>query len=191
MTQCEECQYYAYDEDYEAYMCEMNMDEDEYAEQLYCLGIYYNTALIGVETNYSRYPMRVLHNKYRYPRLYFRERIDGLTDKREQTVGFETTAKTRPIIISRLVEIMRDSPFLESDMQTLKEMSVFVKKSNGRQEAESGEHDDLVMALAIAHFICAQQTSSWIPEPYEEADIGDMFGLDAGTNTEYVDWEEL
>ena len=32
MTQCEECQYYAYDEDYEAYMCEMNMDEDEYAD---------------------------------------------------------------------------------------------------------------------------------------------------------------
>ena len=31
MSQCEECQYYAYDEDYEANMCEMNMDEDEYA----------------------------------------------------------------------------------------------------------------------------------------------------------------
>ena len=31
ISQCEECQYYAYDEDYEAYMCEMNMDEDEYA----------------------------------------------------------------------------------------------------------------------------------------------------------------
>ena len=31
VSQCEECQYYAYDEDYEAYMCEMNMDEDEYA----------------------------------------------------------------------------------------------------------------------------------------------------------------
>ncbi len=31
MSQCEECQYYAYDEDYEAYMCEMDMDEDEYA----------------------------------------------------------------------------------------------------------------------------------------------------------------
>ena len=34
MTQCEECQYYAYDEDYEAYMCEMNMDEDEYARMV-------------------------------------------------------------------------------------------------------------------------------------------------------------
>ena len=31
VSQCEKCQYYAYDEDYEAYMCEMNMDEDEYA----------------------------------------------------------------------------------------------------------------------------------------------------------------
>ena len=30
--------------------------ERMYAEQMYCLGMYYNTALIGVETNYSTYP---------------------------------------------------------------------------------------------------------------------------------------
>ena len=31
---CETCAYYAYDEDYECYMCDVNMDEDEYTRML-------------------------------------------------------------------------------------------------------------------------------------------------------------
>ncbi len=34
MTQCDDCQYFAYDEDMEEYVCEMDMDEDEYARLL-------------------------------------------------------------------------------------------------------------------------------------------------------------
>ena len=30
-TRCEECAYYAYDEYYDCYVCEMNLDEDEMA----------------------------------------------------------------------------------------------------------------------------------------------------------------
>lgn len=30
-TSCDTCLYFTYDEDYEAYMCDMDMDEDEYA----------------------------------------------------------------------------------------------------------------------------------------------------------------
>ena len=35
-------------------------DEDLFARQLYCLGMYYNTALIGIETNFSTYPVMEL-----------------------------------------------------------------------------------------------------------------------------------
>ena len=28
-TACESCMYYSYDEEYECYICEMNLDEDE------------------------------------------------------------------------------------------------------------------------------------------------------------------
>ncbi len=30
MSMCEECAYYMYDEDYEEYVCDMDMDEDDY-----------------------------------------------------------------------------------------------------------------------------------------------------------------
>ncbi|MBQ3794356.1 MAG: hypothetical protein II798_08655 [Lachnospiraceae bacterium] len=30
MSQCDTCTYYVYDEDYESYVCDMDMDEDDY-----------------------------------------------------------------------------------------------------------------------------------------------------------------
>ena len=36
MTICDDCAYYAYDEDYEEYNCEMDLDEDEMAKFLSC-----------------------------------------------------------------------------------------------------------------------------------------------------------
>ncbi len=31
MNQCDDCAYYAYDEEYDEYVCEADMDEDDYA----------------------------------------------------------------------------------------------------------------------------------------------------------------
>lgn len=167
------------------------IDEDLYAEQLYCLGRYYNNALIGIETNYSRYPMRLLAESYSYPSLYLRERTDALTSGRERVYGFETTARTKPQILSELVAIMRDCPELETDIPTLREMTSFVRKANGRQEAISGEHDDLVMALAIAHFISKQQVSGWIREAPEENDFLRRNFRRAENNSEMMNWEDF
>lgn len=168
------------------------MDEDLYAEQMYCLGMYYHEALIGIETNYSRHPTRVLQRKYGYPSLYMRQRIDRLNDKVEEVCGFETTTKTKPIIIGELVELMRDDPTIEVDVATLKEMTTFVKKDNGKQEAIDGAHDDLVMAKAIAHFISSQQTKKWIDTTPEESDfIEENFDWQEGSNGEYISWEDF
>lgn len=168
------------------------MDEDLYAEQMYCLGMYYHEALIGIETNYSRHPMRVLQKKYGYTNLYMRQRLDKLTDKTEEVVGFETTVRTKPIIIGELVELMRDDPTIEVDVPTLKEMTTFVKKENGKQEAIEGAHDDLVMAKAIAHFISSQQTKKWIDVTPEESDfIEENFHQEGGGNGEYMSWEDF
>lgn len=165
------------------------MDEDLYAEQLYCLGRYYNIALIGIETNYSRQPMRVLA-AYGYPKLYMRERIDGITDKTERVYGFETTARTKPVILSQLVTAMREQPRRECDLQTLEEMTTFVKKDNGRQEAIGGQHDDLVMALAIAHFISTQQTAAYVAERVRDEDfISRNFKTNDG-EAKVIDWED-
>ena len=39
---------------------ELELDETEYTMQMYCLGMYYNEALMCIETNYSTYPVKKL-----------------------------------------------------------------------------------------------------------------------------------
>jgi len=151
-------------------------DEGLYARQLYCLGQYYNTALIGVEANYSTFPIRELE-RLGYPRQYVREAEDTFTGRLRESFGFLTTSVTRPLIIAGLVEVARDSPELICDFDTLGEMLSFVYNSHRRPEAMAGAHDDLVMALAIAHYIRPQQRiatdavplrAAWEKDQYED-----------------------
>ena len=169
------------------------IDEDLYAEQMYCLGKYYHDALIGIEINYSRQPTRILQKKYNYPNLYMRERLDGASDRSVMDYGFETTTRTKPIIIGELVELMRNNPYIEEDIPTLKEMTTFVKKENGKLEAIDGCHDDLVMAKAIAHFISKKQTRTWIEVvPTDNEFISENFNLgEAGGNEGFMSWEDF
>ena len=39
-------------------MLRQTYDEDLFAKQLFCLGMHYNKALIGIETNYSKFPVK-------------------------------------------------------------------------------------------------------------------------------------
>ena len=132
-------------------------DEDVYARQMYCLGMYYNRALLGVETNFSTYPTMELE-RLKYPNMYVRETVDTYTHKIKQSYGFRTDAKTRPIIISGLIQATRDDMDIVCDEDTLLEMLTFVRNEQFRPEAEEGAHDDCIMALAIAHYIRPQQS---------------------------------
>lgn len=132
--------------------------ERMFAEQMYCLGMYYNTALIGVETNYSTYPEMVLE-ELGYPRLYVRERYDNYLKKTVDAFGFDTNAATRPVLIDTLKDVARDSLDTITDFDTLGEMLTFVYDDKFKAAADTGEHDDLVMALGIAHRIRHQQST--------------------------------
>lgn len=132
-------------------------DEDTYARQMYCLGKYYNDALLGIEVNFSTYPVKLL-DMMGYRKLYVREREDTYTGMMQQSFGFRTTPITRPVIISELVRVMRDGLRLVNDRTTLEEMLTFVRNDKLRPEAEPGAHDDTIMALAIAWYIRPQQT---------------------------------
>lgn len=131
-------------------------DEDLYAKQMYCLGKYYNTALIGIEVNFSTYPNKEV-SRLGYPKIYVREVPDTFTGQIQKKFGFRTTMITRPMIIANLVEIVRDHIELINDSKTLGEMITFIKNEQGKPEAQEGKHDDLIISLAIAHAIREQQ----------------------------------
>lgn len=134
-------------------------DEDKYAEQVFCMGMYFNRALVGLEVNYSTHPTRKLQDM-RYPKMYVREGFDDYERKVMKKYGFNTTGSTRPVILAMLKEYMRDTPEMCTDYDTLGEMLVFCKNEQGRPEALTDEHDDLVMSLAITLGIRHQQSSA-------------------------------
>ena len=133
-------------------------DEDLYAKQMYCLGKLYNFALIGLEVNFSTYPTKELV-RLKYPKLFLREKEDTVTKTIIKSYGFKTTSITRSLILNELIKIVREEIELINDYETLKEMLSFIKNQNGRMEAQQGEHDDLVIALAIVYYIRTQQTT--------------------------------
>lgn len=143
-------------------------DEDLYTKQVFCLGKYYNS-LIGIEVNFSTYPTMELQ-RLQYPYLYIREIYDNAYEDHADKYGFKTTSLTRPIIISNLVEIVREHIDRINDKATLQEMLSFVK-IKGKPQAAEGSHDDLVMGLAIGYEILKQipeQSSSSVPYDDEE-----------------------
>lgn len=147
-----------------------SLDADRFTEQLICLGRLYHDALISIEANLSPYPIIVLTKKYCYHNVFMRERYDKTYDERTKEPGFLTTRATKPAAIDNLVTLFREFPDIECDRETLHEMSVFVRKEGGRTEAVEGEHDDLVMALAIAHMSASQQSITWLPVKHEIPD---------------------
>lgn len=171
----------------------METDEDLYAEQMFCLGMYYNKALIGIERNYSTHPVRVLERLH-YPNQYMQIDEDRFTHRPKEIFGFSTNRLTRPQIIAELVRVMRQAPELVVDKCTLEEMLTFVRNEKGRPEAQGGKHDDCIMALAIAthlrDFAARSCTEKKTPPAKWEDDIWvDYYNADEETRRKMI--EEL
>ena len=167
-----------------------SMDEDLYAEQVYCLGRYYHDALVALEINFSRVPMRHLV-RLGYPNVYLREVMTGAADEVTMVPGFLTDRATRPIIVDTLIGVMRDDVGSEVDLATLAEMTVFIRHKNGKKAAMEGYHDDLVMARAIATHISSRQTRTWMDVPTVPSTfIADNFRT-AEAGGGFIDWEGI
>lgn len=134
-------------------------DSDQYTRQMYCLGAYYKWALIGIEINFDTFPVKELE-RLAYPNQYVRETVDAYSNKLEKKFGFKTTTLTRPTVISRLIEVVREHTELINDKDTLEELLTIIKNEKGRVEAPEGGHDDQMMGLAITYEIRGQVSFS-------------------------------
>ena len=162
-------------------------DADQYTRQMYCLGKYYKNALIGIEANFDSYPIKELQ-RLGYPKQYVREAVDTYTGKTEKRFGFKTTSLTRPTIISRLVEIVRDHSETVNDRETLEELLTIVRNEKGRIEAPVGGHDDMMMGLAIAHEIRDQVV---FPSNVIRAQMKHQFTIERENSSHYDYGEKI
>lgn len=97
-----------------------------------------------------------------YPNLYARTVRDNSRgpDTIETRVGFHTNRRTKALIVTLLIAMVREGAFTERDPQALAEMAVYRQMPNGNYAAKSGFHDDILMTRAIGLYVC-----STLPDP--------------------------
>lgn len=119
----------------------------------------YNHALLAVErNNHGSGVLAYLESVCRYERLY---RTGGQAGgQAEGQAGWLTSATTRPAMLGRLASALVETPGSFASERLLRECRSFVRHANGRAEAQAGEHDDCVMAMAVALAVREEQLMS-------------------------------
>jgi hypothetical protein len=85
-----------------------------------------------------------------YSEIYQRQRRDKVTEEITNEWGWNTNSQSRDELIDETKTNFRDKSITEVPKELLKQLKTFVRKENGRIEAEDGYHDDEVFALGLA-----------------------------------------
>jgi hypothetical protein len=122
----------------------------ETAREAAALAREYRNALLVVErNNHGSGVLAHLAGKYPYEPLY----RDGGKEP-----GFLTQESSRADILARLSAVLSENAQWLLSERLLLECRNFVRNARGRSEARAGEHDDCVMAMAIAVWNREQRT---------------------------------
>lgn len=132
---------------------------DDFANILYSAGREYGNCLLVVENNNIGYSVLDKLVDLEYPNIYFS--LKGSNQYIEQVAaignpsavpGFTTSMKTRPLIIAKMEEFIRNKLITIQSVRLMNELKTFVWYL-GKPQAMKGYNDDLVMSLAIACWV--------------------------------------
>jgi len=126
-----------------------HIDPDMFGMELIKLGKYYNYAYIGVENNNHGLTTLSIMKREEYWNLFFTKTYDRISDTITQKLGWSTNAKTKPLMIDKLAEFIREMYIgIYSDL-IISEAFTYIIEDNGKTNAQTGCHDDTIMACAI------------------------------------------
>lgn len=108
-------------------------------------------ALMTVECNISDDIVHDLRTKYQYGNQFIWKYYDNVRRMMSNKLGWWTTARTRPKIINKAMQYVKNgwwdlsSPWMIAEMETIEKL-----EERAQIKAASGFHDDMFMAGAIA-----------------------------------------
>ncbi len=124
-------------------------DPDLFGAELVKLAKYYNEAYLGVENNNHGLTTLSTIKKMEYWNLFFSKSYDRMSDKVTQKLGWTTSVRTKPLMIDKLAEFIREMYLgIYSDL-IISEAFTYVIEDNGKTNAQAGCFDDTIMACAI------------------------------------------
>lgn len=143
-----------------------HIDMDLLAWKAAQLAMLYNRALLVIESNTietnegdrwvdgDQSPYLLMQLESHYPNLYYRS---------NGRPGFHTNVATKPVVISTLVQAVRDGLLNESDGECLDELCCYERRPDGSFGAITGKHDDMLMTRAISLHVALNELGSISP----------------------------
>jgi len=132
---------------------------EEFAAILDTTGREFGNCLMVVENNSLGISILEKLQDREYPNLYFslkgtHEYVDQLQagSHNNSIAGFTTSSKTRPLIVAKMEEFIRNKLITIYSSRLVDEFKTFIWNNNKAQAMRS-YHDDLVMALAIGCWV--------------------------------------
>ena len=140
---------------------------DQFASIIYRAAVEYNMAYVAVECNsFGLVTSLKLKNDLKYPSdkiFHSKSAVDLFnkewkteTEKNSIIPGWQTTTKTRPMIIAALQKYMREGEIEINSVALLNEFQTFIfteskgNSTEAKPQHAPGYHDDLIFALGIA-----------------------------------------
>jgi hypothetical protein len=107
-------------------------------------------SLVTVESN--SYGLSILEYlvQQEWGYLYRRTKYDKAGDRWSESLGFNTNASTRSLLLSRLQEYVSNTWLDINDDRLKAEINTFMFNDVGKPEAISGNHDDMVFAVSLS-----------------------------------------
>jgi hypothetical protein len=132
---------------------------DVFSQILLDAGGEYGNCMLVVENNTVGFAVLGKLKESGYPNIYYsikstHEYIDQYQGEHltNAVPGFSMTQKTRPLIVAKLEEFVRNKLIKVNSVRLVNEMKTFIW-NNGRAEAMRSYNDDLVMSLAIGCWV--------------------------------------
>lgn len=143
-----------------------HLEPDEYSKLVRFMGQKYNMALLGIESNADGNWVNsdIVNNNY--PNVFLRTSFDDITKTMTSSYGWRTDVNSRKNILDG-ARVHFNSLTELNCKPLLQEMMIFVRNKRGKPEAAIGKdnHDDLIMAWAIAIAILGTQKENVISVP--------------------------
>jgi hypothetical protein len=132
---------------------------DDFADILYNVAAEYGNPMVVIENNNIGFAVLKKLADKGYPNLYHSTKgdhqyVDPVSAQWQSNVvpGFTTSSKTRPLIVAKMEEFMRNKLIKINSNRLLSEMKTFIWQA-GRPQAMRSYNDDLVMSFAIGCWV--------------------------------------
>ena len=165
-------------------------DLDMYSRILFDAGMEYGCCLLVVENIGVGIAVTEKLRDLDYKKIYYSAKgthnyVESYLAEGDTSVvaGFTTSTKTRPLIIAKMEEYVRNKLITLNSARVFQEMKTFVW-FNGKPQAMRSYNDDLILSLAIACWVRDTALSENEKDlAYKKAMLGGIFRSTTSLNT--------